>query len=154
LELAIFTEITFLMLHEMMFRASSLIIYDKMHSTLLLEYLDVHLIFTIFIYDYSSNNVLSRMYDILRIDLRNTVLDTNTGFYTTKGLSTVGYLAGELNKYYNLQELSNGFPITSLRNIGYTAKEIYDIVGSPYTPFDIVTCYNINIDISNILTYQ
>ena len=67
LELAIFTEITFLMLHEMMFRASSLIIYDKMHSTLLLEYLDVHLIFTIFIYDYSSNLNVYQIYYCLSV---------------------------------------------------------------------------------------
>ena len=102
-------------------------------------------------YDLSTNSVLSHMYDILRIDLRNTIQDPNTGIFITKGIKQVGYLAGQLNTIYSPQQLSKGYPISSLKNIGYTAKELYDL---SYSPFDIVSEYNINIDISEILNYQ
>jgi hypothetical protein len=77
----------------------------------------------------------------------NAILDTNTGIYTKKGSRNIGYLDGEINQYYSLKELSTAYPIHSLRHVNYTAKQIYDISGSPYSPFDIVTAYNINLNI-------
>jgi hypothetical protein len=102
-------------------------------------------------FDLSTNSVLSHMYDIIRLDLRNSIQDPSSGIYITKGIKEVGYLAGQLNNIYSPQELSESYTSINLKNIGYTAKQLYDL---SYSPFDIVTAYNINIDISGILNYQ
>jgi len=102
-------------------------------------------------YDVSTNSILSYMYDIFRIDLRNSVQDPSSGVYNIKGITQVGYLAGQLNRIYSPRELRQSYPASSLKNIGYTAKQLYDL---SYSPFDIVTTYNINIDISGILNYH
>jgi hypothetical protein len=114
-------------------------------------YLPIQLEYT---YDYSSNAIITNMYDILRFDLRNSEYDPNTGIYKTKGLKTAGYLVGELKQYYSLKELSEGYTASCLRNVGYTAKDLYDISGSSYSIFNIVTSFNINIGIPDILNYQ
>lgn len=102
-------------------------------------------------YDLSTNTVLSKMYDILRIDLRKSVQDPITGIYSMKGIKNIGYLAGELNGIYSPERLRKGYPLLSLKNIGYSAKQLYDL---SYSVMDIVTAFNINIDIYEILNYQ
>jgi len=103
-------------------------------------------------YDLSSNIVISQMYDILSIDLRYGIQDPSSGIYLQKGVQQLGYLAGELQGVYSQSELkSAGFSALNLRNIGYTAHQLYDL---SFSPFDIVTAYNINFDISGILNYK
>jgi hypothetical protein len=103
-------------------------------------------------YDISLNTVISKMYDVLTVDLRYGIQDPSSGIYLQKGVQQLGYLASELQGIYNQSELkSAGFKALNLKNIGYTAHQLYDL---NYSPVDIVTAYNINFDISGILNYR
>jgi hypothetical protein len=89
-------------------------------------------------YDNTSKTIKSNFYDILRIDLRNE-------------LKNCGYLARELHTTYSLSKLKNGFAVTDMRNIGYS---ITNTKQSGFPVFDVVTAYNIDIGILEILFYK
>ena len=89
-------------------------------------------------YDTSSNSIKSNLYDILRIDLRNEIINC-------------GYLARELDTTYSLSKLKNGFTACDLQNIGYSCV---DLKNSGFPIFDVVTAYNIDIGILEILFYR
>jgi len=100
----------------------------------------------------SSNNIQPSFYDILRIDLRNQIWDSVTGLYVNKGIQTVGYLASELITVYPLKQLATCFTVCDLKNLGYSAKTLYDL--KTFNPFDIVVAYNIKMEILEILKYK
>ena len=57
--------------------------------------------------------------------------------------------------FFGFKEIQPHYPpifkALNLKNIGYTAHQLYDL---NYSPVDIVTAYNINFDISGILNYR
>jgi hypothetical protein len=66
-------------------------------------------------------------------------------------LKISGYLARELTSAYNLSKLKTGYTACDLRNIGYSCA---DLKNSGVPVFDVVTAYNIDIGILEILFYK
>lgn len=92
-------------------------------------------------YDASTNSIMSTIYDVFRIDLRNDIVKC-------------GYLVKELVNTYSLSKINSVGSIgtvNDLRNMGYS---ISVLKGSNFPVFDLVTVYNINIGIFDIRFYS
>lgn len=91
-------------------------------------------------YDASTNSIKSTIYDVLRIDLRSDI-------------TKCGYLVKELVGTYSLSKINSEGSIgtvNNLRNIGYSVGTLKQ---NNFPVFDIVSVYNINIGILDILFY-
>lgn len=92
-------------------------------------------------YDISTNSIMSTMYDIFRIDLRSDIVKC-------------GYLEQELINSYSLSNLNDAGiigTVNNLRNIGYRSTVIKE---NNFPVFDIISVYNINIGIFDIMFYE
>jgi hypothetical protein len=91
-------------------------------------------------YDASTNSIKSTFYDVLRIDLRSDIVNC-------------GYLVKELIGTYSLSKINDAGSmgtVNNLRNIGYSVGTLKQ---NNFPVFDIVSVYNINIGIFDILFY-